>query len=112
MSARVVRGGAFTADRAWGLTPVGVFDGLEAGVHWTDTAYPWHANDGAELFVVLAGRIDMHWRSPGAEAPVATLGPGDLWTGEAGIEHRAVPQGEARVLVVEAPLADRLIEGG
>jgi mannose-6-phosphate isomerase-like protein (cupin superfamily) len=110
MSARVIHGATVTAPRAWGSTPVGTFDGLEAKVHWTDAAYPWHANDGAELFVVLAGTVDMHWRRPGGPESVARLGPGDVWTGEAGIEHRAVPQGEARVLVLEAPFADSLVD--
>lgn len=112
MSARIVRGAAFTADRAWGSTQVADFDGLAASIHWTDAAYPWHVNDGAELFVVLAGTVDMHWRRPGDDAQVATLGPGDAWSGQAGLEHRAVPHGEARVLVLEAPFGDTLVDAG
>lgn len=112
MSAHVLRGGAFTADRAWGSSRVAAFGALEARVHWTDTAYPWHVNDGDELFVVLGGVVDMHWRHPGGAAQVATLAAGDVWSGVAGIEHRAVPHGEARVLVLETPFADTLIEGG
>ena len=112
MSARVLRGGAFTADRAWGSTVVATFGDIEASVHWTDAGYPWHANDGDELFVVLAGTVDMHWRQPGGPADVATLGPGDVWSGVAGIEHRAVPRGEARVLVMETPFADTLVDAG
>lgn len=110
MSARIVRGATVTADRAWGSVPVGRFDGIEARVHWTDAAYPWHVNDGAELFVVLAGAVDMHWRRPGGPAQVARLGPGDAWSGQAGVEHRAIPDGEARVLVLETPDADRLVD--
>lgn len=110
MSARIVRGATVTADRAWGSVPVGRFDGLDARVHWTDAGYPWHANAGAELFVVLAGRVDMHWRRPGGPAEVARLGPGDVWSGEAGVEHRAIPDGEARVLVLEAPGDDTLVD--
>lgn len=110
MSARIVRGATVTADRAWGSVPVGRFDGLEARVHWTDTGYPWHVNDGDELFVVLAGHVDMHGRAPGGEAQVARLGPGDVWSGVAGVEHRAVPEGEARVLVLETPGADTLVD--
>ncbi|GAB2506242.1 cupin domain-containing protein [Lysobacter humi (ex Lee et al. 2017)] len=112
MSAQVLRAAAYTASRAWGSTRVAAFAGLEARVHWTDTAYPWHVNDGDELFVVLDGVVDMHWRRPGAAAQVATLGAGDVWTGAGGVEHRAIPRGEARVLVVETPFADTLVDGG
>ena len=112
MSARVVRGAAFTAGHAWGSTRVADFGGLAASIHWTDAAYPWHVNDGAELFGVLAGTVDMHWRRPGGDPEAATLGPGDAWSGEAGLEHRAVPPGEARVLVLEAPGFDTLVDAG
>ena len=109
MSARVVRARGFTADRAWGATRLAVFGAAEANLHWTNAGYPWHVNEGDELFVVLDGCVDMHWRRPGEAAEVATLHAGDAWSGEAGVEHRAVPQGEARVLVIEAPYADTLV---
>lgn len=112
MSARILRGATYTADRAWGSTVVATFGGIEASLHWTDAGYPWHANDGDELFVVLAGTVDMHWRHAGGAEQVATLAAGDLWSGGAGIEHRAVPRGEARVLVMEAPFGDTLVGGG
>lgn len=112
MSARIVRAAGFTADRAWGSIPVAAFGAVEARLHWTDAGYPWHVNDGDELFVVLAGRVDMHWRRPGEAAETATLHAGDAWSGVAGIEHRAVPRGEARVLVVETPFADTLVDAG
>lgn len=112
MSATVLRGGAFTADRAWGSTRVAAFGALEARVHWTDAGYPWHVNEGDELFVVLAGRVAMHWRQPGGPEQVARLEAGDVWSGTAGIEHRAIPEGEARVLVLETPFADVFTEAG
>jgi mannose-6-phosphate isomerase-like protein (cupin superfamily) len=112
MSARILRAGTYTADRAWGSTRVAAFGELEARVHWTDAGYPWHANEGDELFVVLAGTVDMHWRTPGGPEQVATLAAGDVWSGVAGIEHRAVPHGEARVLVLETPFADTLVDAG
>jgi mannose-6-phosphate isomerase-like protein (cupin superfamily) len=112
MSATVLRGAGYTAERAWGSTVVATFGDIEASVHWTDAGYPWHANDGDELFVVLAGTVDMHWRPPGGPVQVATLEAGDLWSGKAGIEHRAVPRGQARVLVMETPLADTLVDAG
>lgn len=104
----VTRARDFRPDRAWASTTVAAFPGLTAKLHWTDQGYPWHRNDGAELFVVLDGVVDMHWRSQGQPEQVATLQPGDLWFGAAGGEHRAVPRGEARVLVVETPGGDTL----
>lgn len=97
---KVLRSRAFTADRAWGACEVARVDAVTASLHWTDSAYPWHANDGDELFVVLDGVVDMHVRQDGVET-VTTLHPGDLFFGEDGLEHSARPRGEARVLVVE-----------
>jgi mannose-6-phosphate isomerase-like protein (cupin superfamily) len=110
MSVAVVRGAQFTADRAWGARRVAAFGGLVANLHWTDDAYPWHVNDGDELFVVLAGEVEMHWREAGVEHSTL-LAAGDCWRGDAGVAHRAVPRGEARVLVVETPFADTLVDG-
>lgn len=101
-----------TLDRAWDAVDVAEIDGATVRLHWTDAPYVWHVNDGPELFVVLDGTVDMHWRMPGGPTQVATLAMGDVWSGVAGIEHRAVPHGEARVLVMEAPFGDTLVEGG
>lgn len=108
-TAGVLRGAHVTHDRAWASTFVADLDGVTARVHWTDAAYPWHVNDGTELFVVLDGEVDMHWRDAAGER-TARLGPGDLWSGGDGVVHRAVPIGEARVLVVERPEAERLVD--
>ena len=110
MSATVVRGAHVTFDRAWASTRVADFAGLTARIHWTDAAYPWHVNDGAELFVVLDGEVEMLWRDAAGEQRVL-LGPGDTWTGGDGVVHRAIPRGEARVLVVERPEGDTLVDG-
>jgi mannose-6-phosphate isomerase-like protein (cupin superfamily) len=91
---------AFTADRAWGALDVGEVDGATVRVHWTDQPYRWHVNDGAEVFLVLAGVVDMHWRADGRE-DVRRLQAGDACFAEPGDEHVAHPVGEARILVVE-----------
>jgi mannose-6-phosphate isomerase-like protein (cupin superfamily) len=69
-------------------------------LHWTDEAYDWHVNDGAEAFVVLDGLVHMHYREDGLEK-VVELGPGSIFVVEEGDEHAARPKGEARVLVIE-----------
>lgn len=57
-------------------------------------------NDGQEVFAVLDGTVDMHYREQGREH-VVTLGVGDVFFAQAGCEHVAHPRGEARILVVE-----------
>jgi mannose-6-phosphate isomerase-like protein (cupin superfamily) len=69
-------------------------------LHWTDRPYVWHVNDGREVFVVLDGVVDMHYRANDAEK-VQRLEAGDIMSAEAGDEHVAHPVGEARILVVE-----------
>lgn len=90
----------FIADRPWGALPLGEVDGVTVRVHWTDQPYRWHVNDGAEVFLVLDGAVDMHWRDGGQEH-VRRLGPGAACFAEPGDEHVAHPVGPARVLVVE-----------
>lgn len=97
---RVIRGNRFTAARAWGALEVANVDGVTTRLHWTDQPYPWHINDGDELFVVLDGTVDMHYRDAGQHA-VVTLQTGDIFAAATGLEHAAHPRGEARVLVIE-----------
>ena len=66
----------------------------------TDQPYVWHVNDGSEVFVVLDGVIEMHYRQNATEK-VQHLGPGDVMLAEAGDEHVAHPVGPARILVIE-----------
>ncbi|RAK58018.1 cupin [Phenylobacterium deserti] len=91
---------SFTAERAWGAKDLAVIEGATVRLHWTDKPYKWHVNDGTEVFLVLDGQVDMHYREAGAEK-VVRLGAADLFVAEAGDEHVAHPVGEARILVVE-----------
>jgi mannose-6-phosphate isomerase-like protein (cupin superfamily) len=98
---RVIRDArAFRADRAWGARDLVEIDGVTARLHWTDKPYVWHVNDDAELFCVIDGRVEMHYRLAGDEHRVM-LAAGDMFVAEAGDAHVAHPVGEARILVVE-----------
>lgn len=97
---KVIRGKTFTAARAWGALDVANLDGTTVRLHWTDQPYRWHVNDGEEVFAVLDGTVEMHYRDAGAEH-VAVLETGDVFFAGTGCEHVAHPRGEARILVVE-----------
>ena len=97
---RVVRGREFRPPRAWDALQLMELGGVTARLHWTNKPYHWHVNDGNEVFVVIDGLVDMHYRCDGSERFV-TLGAGDVFVAGAGCEHIAHPRGEARVLVVE-----------
>lgn len=90
----------FTADRAWGARDLAEIEGASVRLHWTDQPYKWHVNDGAEVFLVLDGEVDMRWRQDGAEH-VVRLTAGDVFVADVGDEHLAEPRGEARILVIE-----------
>lgn len=91
---------SFIADRAWGSRLIGEIDGVTIRLHWTDSPYKWHVNDGPEVFVVVAGSVDMHYRHDGGEK-VQRLEAGQIFFADDGDAHVAHPVGEARVLVVE-----------
>jgi len=88
------------AERAWGALGIAEMNGIAIRLHWTDQPYHWHVNDGEEVFVVLDGKVDMHYREGVTERMVA-LGVGDIFHASTGTEHVATPLGEARVLVIE-----------
>ena len=90
----------FVAERAWGARDLAEVEGASVRLHWTDRPYVWHVNDGAEVFVVLEGTVEMRYRDAGIERSVR-LEPTDIFVAEVGCEHVAHPLGEARILVVE-----------
>jgi mannose-6-phosphate isomerase-like protein (cupin superfamily) len=90
----------FAAARAWDALPIAEIEGASLRLHWTDRPYVWHVNDGAEVFVVLAGAVEMRYRAGGAEHR-RLMRPGDICHAGPGEEHVAHPQGAARVLVIE-----------
>ncbi|GLZ21388.1 hypothetical protein Bpla01_49170 [Burkholderia plantarii] len=97
---KLIRSKTFTASRAWGALDIANMRGITTRLHWTDQPYVWHVNDGEEVFVVLDGQVDMHYRDAAGEH-VAVLEAGDIFHATVGTEHVAHPRGEARILVVE-----------
>jgi mannose-6-phosphate isomerase-like protein (cupin superfamily) len=91
----------FTADTAWDALPIANMNGITTRLHWTDKPYKWHVNDGEEVFVVLDGCVDMHYRDADGEH-VQRMNVGDIFHASVGTEHVAHPVGEVRVLVVES----------
>lgn len=97
---KIIRSREYTGQRAWDALDVANMNGVTTRLHWTDQPYKWHVNDGEEVFAVLDGCVDMHYREEGIEK-VAELGPGDVFFAGAGCEHVAHPRGPARILVIE-----------
>ncbi len=97
---RFVENKSFRADRAWGALDIAEIESATVRLHWTDKPYKWHVNDGEEVFVVLDGIVDMHYRQAGEEL-VQRMQVGDICHAEIGDEHVAHPTGEARILVIE-----------
>jgi mannose-6-phosphate isomerase-like protein (cupin superfamily) len=100
MSQKIIRSKEFTASRAWGALDIATMGGVTTRLHWTDQPYKWHVNDGEEVFAVLDGTVDMHYRDAGEEKQVV-LHTGDIFFAGLGCEHVAHPRGAARILVVE-----------
>lgn len=96
----ITRASQFSASDAWGSKCIANMQGITTKLHWTDQDYIWHVNDGQEVFVVLDGQVNMHYKDGGKEHRVL-LEVGDIFYAEVGVEHRACPVGEARILVVE-----------
>jgi len=98
---KVFRVREFTGNRPWAALDIANMNGTTTRLHWTDQPYRWHVNDGQEVFAVLDGTVDMHYREDGAERTI-TLYAGDVFFADFGCEHVAHPRGQARILVVES----------
>lgn len=97
---KVIRSKEFIAARAWGAMDIANMNGTTVRLHWTNQPYKWHVNDGEEVFAVLDGTVEMHYRELGIEH-IALLATGDVFFAGIGCEHVAHPLGEARILVIE-----------
>ena len=97
---QTIRSADFTASRAWGALDIANMNGTTVRLHWTDQPYKWHVNDGEEVFAVMDGEVDMHYRKNGEEY-IVRLKSGDIFYAGIGTEHVAHPCGEARILVIE-----------
>ena len=98
---KIIRSKDFTASRPWGALDIANMAGITTRLHWTDSPYQWHVNDGQEVFAVLDGRVEMRYREEGQEC-VTILEMGDIFYASVGTEHVAHPIGPARILVVES----------
>ena len=90
----------FTAATAWGAADIANFDGTTVRLHWTDKPYQWHINDGQEVFAVMDGSVEMHYKDA-EEIKIVRLNTGDIFYASVGTEHVAHPVGAARILVIE-----------
>lgn len=97
---RFIDASTYTAERPWEALDLAEIDDATVRLHWTNQPYVWHVNDGPEVFVVLDGTIDMHYRYEEREH-VQRLTPGHICYAEPGDEHVAHPAREARILVIE-----------
>lgn len=96
-----IRSKGFTAEKAWGALDIANMNGITTRLQWTDQPYQWHTNDGEEIFVVLDGVVDMHYKID-SDIKISTLNIGDIFHATIGTEHIAHPKGEARILVIES----------
>ncbi|HJV87185.1 MAG TPA: cupin [Noviherbaspirillum sp.] len=97
---KVIRSRSFVAGKPWGALDIASMNGVSVRLHWTDAPYKWHVNDGEEVFAVLDGVVEMHYRENGEEK-IAELEAGDIFFAGIGCEHVAHPRGAARILVIE-----------
>lgn len=78
MSHRIIRSSEFRAECPWGALDIANLNGITVRLHWTDKPYHWHINDGKEVFAVMQGIVEMHYRFDGIEH-VAHLQAGDIF---------------------------------
>lgn len=98
---KFIKAADFEGESAWDALDIANMKGITTRLHWTDKPYEWHVNDGEEVFVVLAGVVEMFYRTDGVENS-RRMEVGDIFHAAVGTEHVACPLGEARILVIES----------
>ncbi|WFG47223.1 cupin domain-containing protein [Pseudonocardia alni] len=62
----------------------------------------WHAHpETDEVFIVLSGHLDIHWRNASHEVQLVRLGPRDVHVVPRGVEHRPSSAAGAVLMLVE-----------
>ena len=97
---KVIRASDFIGKTAWDTLPLASIAGTSSQLYWTNEPYEWHTTEGGEVFAVLDGAVDMHYRDESGEH-VERMNVGDIFVADSDTEHAAHPVGEARILVVE-----------
>ena len=97
---KLIRSKEFEGSRPWEALDIATLSGISVRLHWTDQPYIWHVNDGQEVFAVMDGVVDMHYRIDDVEK-IATLEAGDVFYADGGCEHVAHPRGASRIVVGE-----------
>jgi len=97
---RIIQSNSFRPNKAWDSMPIANMDGTTVRLHWTNEPYKWHINNGQEVFAVMDGEVEMHYKENG-NIKIVRLKTGDIFYADVGTEHVAHPVGEARVLVIE-----------
>lgn len=97
---RMIDAAAVQGPVAWSGPTFTGFGNAAVKLRWTDKPFVWHRNRGREFFMVLEGTVTMQTRI-GEKIRSNRLEAGQAIILEAGEEHLAVPDGAARILVVE-----------
>ena len=59
---KVIHSKNFKPAKAWDAKNIACMNGISTRLHWTDKPYKWHVNDGEEVFVVVDGKVLMHYK--------------------------------------------------
>ncbi|WP_188869871.1 cupin domain-containing protein [Halarchaeum rubridurum] len=88
-------------DETWSPRIVAALNDQHVKVARLDGAFVWHSHaDADELFYVVEGALTVEYREDG-DVDAVELAAGDLTVVPAGVEHRPVADGEAKVLLFE-----------
>ncbi len=89
-----------TFQAAWTPKIAGALNGQHIKLAKCEGEFTWHQHDDAdELFLVVAGQLDLHLRDP--DERCVSLREGELFIVPRGIVHKPVSPGGAHVLLLE-----------
>jgi mannose-6-phosphate isomerase-like protein (cupin superfamily) len=88
-------------EEQWSPKIIGELNDFHVKIVKIGGEFVWHHHDHEdELFMVIEGAIDMHYRDGDAER-VERFGPGELLIVPHGIEHKPVAEPGTKLLLLE-----------
>jgi mannose-6-phosphate isomerase-like protein (cupin superfamily) len=89
-------------DETWSPKVVGEFNDLHVKIVKLDGEFIWHHHETEdELFFVVDGTIDMHYRDRTGEERIERFGAGEFLIVPHGVEHKPVAPNGAQLLLIE-----------
>jgi mannose-6-phosphate isomerase-like protein (cupin superfamily) len=89
-------------DDHWNPRVIGELNGQHVKAAKLLGEFDWHQHDDEdELFWVISGELEIHWKEESGDTKCVSLSPGEFVIVPRGVQHRPVAKNEVQVVLFE-----------